>query len=117
MVPYMLMAISLASRCSLESQLGCCQTCNYPYLKAISYVERMVVINAAEFVNKLDTVDIGDAGPADLQSYTIVNTKDLKPFTARIPCYTCVSMEECYTSDKLPSEEFIDECNVLKTRY
>lgn len=100
-------------RCGVTTRTGCCQTCNYPYLKTISYMESTLVVDAADFVSQLDSVNIGSgSGPLELQKYTIVNTQKLDFRRVYTPCHACVTVDECISNGTATDDltEFIDEC-------
>lgn len=122
LAPFVIIALAARPlpRCDVESRPGCCQTCGYPYLKTISYVESTVVVDAANFVSQLDSFDIGSgSGPLELQTYTLVNTSNLEFRRVYTPCHVCVTVDECMSigTVAIGVSEFIDECYLFHTCY
>lgn len=107
-------------RCDVESRPGCCQTCGYPYIKTISFVESTVVVDAANLVSQLDSVDIGSgSGPLELQKYALVNTRNLEFRRVYTPCHVCVTFDECMSNGTVATgvPDFIDECYLFRECY
>lgn len=124
MVAFVAVSIALAARplprCDAESRHGCCQTCNYPYLKTISYIESTLVVDAADFVSQLDSFQIGSgSGPLELQKYTVVNTQKLEFRRVYTPCHVCVTVDECMSNGTVAGglTEFTDECHFFHNCY
>lgn len=111
--------LSAVPRCDVESWPGCCQTCHYPYLKTIGSVKRSLVVDAVDFVSRLDSVAIGSGlGPLEFQEYTIVNTRKLNFRRVNTPCHVCVTLGECLSNGTIVGvSEFVDECYFFRECY